>query len=365
MLSYGVAENNFIYFFIGTTAELLKLFPVIAEFEKRKVKFKIIASGQSEVKFNEASFWLKKKAPDILLPSKSRHSSPFLFVLWAMKTIILAPILLYRELSGRPKSKIYFIVHGDTVSSLIGALTAKILGLKVVHIESGLRSFDFFEPFPEEICRVVVSRLADIHFCPNIWSLRNLRQVRGVKINTFQNTFSESFFLALQQTPSLKAKKVASGKYFILVLHRQEHIFFNRHESKNVVEFILKNKPVGLKCLIIKHATTEKFLQSIKGEYLALPRLPYIDFVYLLKKAEFIATDGGGNQEEAYYLGKPCLILRNRTERIEGLGENAILAKGSTRIIKSFLKNYKIYQRKMVRLKVWPSKIITDEISAR
>ena len=145
-----------IYFFIGTTAELIKLSPVIRELEKRKIKFKIITSGQTDVNFAEVKDLIKKTNPDIVLPKKMNKSSVFLFLLWAFKTTFTSPFLLFRELTRGNRSQTFFIVHGDTVTSLIGAVIARIFGLKTVHIESGLRSFNFLEPFPEEITRYLI-----------------------------------------------------------------------------------------------------------------------------------------------------------------------------------------------------------------
>src|SRR5581483_12192850 len=106
-------------------------------------------------------------------------------------------------------------------------------------------------------------------------------------------------------------------------------------------------------CFVL-HRLTKDFLneQNLLKEIRAnphvvtVPRLPYFEFIKILSGSEFIATDGGSNQEEAYYLGKPCLILRNVTERVEGLGENALLAKGSNETMVNFVKNYKKYIRK-------------------
>lgn len=91
-----------------------------------------------------------------------------------------------------------------------------------------------------------------------------------------------------------------------------------------------------------------------------IPRLDYLNFIQLIKRTEFIATDGGSNQEEAYYLGKPCLILRDRTERIEGLGKNSVLCKGQENIIQYFLKNYKNFKREKIKSSIRPSKIIVN-----
>ena len=84
----------------------------------------------------------------------------------------------------------------------------------------------------------------------------------------------------------------------------------------------------------------------------------------LMENAEFIATDGCTNQEEAYYMGVPLLALRNHTERIEGLGENIVISKSKKTVIKNFLKNYKKYKRKAVNYKTRPSKIIVDFLTS-
>ena len=350
-----------IYFFIGTTAELIKLFPVIRELEQRKVEFKIVTSGQTSVNFNEVSGWIKTTKPDIVLPQKVNQSSMFFFLIWIIKTFLKAPFLLSKEFRNVDKSNSLFIVHGDTVSSLIGALVARLYRLKVVHIESGLRSFNFSEPFPEEISRFIISKFADVHFCPNKWSLNNLRLLAGQKINTFQNTFIESYMMASMKSSNFQKKRIGKGKYFVFVLHRQEHVVFKKKESRRLMEFVIDNAPSDLSCVFIKHATNSKLLGSLsKKKTIFQSRLAYTDFVHLLKGAEFLVTDGGGNQEEAYYMGLPCLLLRNHTERVEGLGENVVLSRNNKKTIESFLKHYRSFRRKEVRMKIRPSEIIID-----
>ena len=354
-----------IYFFVGTTAELLKLFPVIRELELRKIDFKIITSGQTGINFDEVSLYIKKTKADIILPGKTNDSSVFLFLLWALKTLFFGPFTLAKEFRNIDKSESWFIVHGDTVSSLIGAIIAKLFGLRLVHIESGLRSFDFLDPFPEELTRFLVAKLTDVHFCPNKWSLNNLAQEGGAKINAFQNTFIESLHFALSRR---SVAKLPGKKYFILITHRQEHVIFGKRQNQRQVELILKNFPRKLICLFITHSTTESFLKSVgfrfgfwrKRKVKFIPRLKYGEFVRLLKNAQFMVSDGGGNQEEAYYLGLPCLIIREHTERREGLGENVVLAQNNEKIIMDFLRNYRNYKSKPVRSKIRPSKVIVD-----
>lgn len=360
-------SKGMVYFFIGTTAELIKLFPVIREIERRKIDFKIITSGQTTIDFNEVSTWIKKTSPDIALPGKANESSVFLFLIWTLKSLFISPLLLFKEFGRVNRAKSWFIVHGDTASSLIGAIISKFFGLRLVHIESGLRSFNFREPFPEELSRFFVSKLADVHFCPNKWSIDNLSDKDGEKINTFQNTLIESCWLSLQKSKILKGS-TPKRKYFVLITHRQEHVVFGKEESKSIINYVLKNFGPGLSCLFVTHATTSKFLKAVnfnfslwkKRRVKFSPRLNYGDFMALLKGAEFIVTDGGSNQEEAYYLGLPCLLLRRQTERIEGLGENVVLAGEDRALIKSFLRNHSKYKRNPVRPKIRPSTIIVD-----
>jgi len=91
-------------------------------------------------------------------------------------------------------------------------------------------------------------------------------------------------------------------------------------------------------------------------------RLPYIEFMKVLDRCEFIVTDGGSNQEEAYYFGKPCLILRSTTERIEGLGGNVVLSKNNFDSINDFFNNYKKYTSNQIQLKERPGRIIVDAL---
>lgn len=362
----GTAEKK-VYFFLGTTAEFIKLAPVMKEFKKREIKFKIITSGQNKIHFEELNDFLGPVKADIELKEKSAKSSIFLFVGWAIKSLLEGIFSLSKEFKNLTKDNSYFIIHGDTISSLIGSIIAKIHGLKLVHIESGLRSFNFFEPFPEEICRFIIIHIADILFSPTTWALNNLKDIKGVKINTHQNTLIETYQWALS-TKNLPDYKKQYGKYFILVMHRQEHIYFQKEWTRETIDFIIDHASKDLKCAFIIHNLTERLMQpnelkfwlSAKKRVIAIPRLPYVNFMHFMKKAEFIATDGGINQEEAYYMGLPMLSLRNHTERTEGLNANVVLSRGGEQTIIEFLKDYKKFKRKPIHLKQKPSKIIVD-----
>lgn len=365
-----------IYFFIGTTAELIKLAPVIREFRRRKLSFKVITSGQNIVRFDQLN---KFTGPVPVYysfrqrPIKIRLPVLLSFLIWCIKAWYNYYLFFRHELANRRKEQTYFIVHGDTVSSMLGATVAKLFPVTLVHIESGLRSFNLLEPFPEEACRSVISWLADIHFCPNDWCVRNLASVHGEKISTGQNTLIESFWYAAgskSNVPFVNRIKKMKKKYCVLVAHRQEHVIFNRAETEEMLMFVLNNIPDDMLCVFVVHDLSAPFVAALKAKtdkavwkhVLFTKIMPYVDYMNLLADSEFMVTDGGSNQEEMYYMGKPCLLIRKNTERIEGLGKNVVLSKNDKQTVKKFLLNYQQYKRSPVKTRIWPSEIIANQL---
>lgn len=354
------------YFFIGTTAEFIKTAPVIKQFQDKNIPFKLIVSGQGKIRFSEFSFFLKKPLQaSITLPYKGDQPSLARFVMWAFASLFSGVYLLRKEFSRSQRP--ILIVHGDTVSSLIGALIAKIYGVQLAHIESGLRSFNFLEPFPEELSRYVISRLADVHFCPNAWSVENLKNVSGKKINTTQNTLLDIYRSANRHLSPPQSLSKLPKRYYVLVLHRQEHVIFQKEHSRQLLNLILSHNP-KLDCVLVMHQLASDFMASmdpgispaILKKIHFVPRLPYLEFMSLVKGAQYIITDGGSNQEEAFYMGVPCLLLRKHTERIEGLGKNVCLSLMETSAINEFMDHYKKYKKYPVLPSARPSRLIAS-----
>ncbi|HET7098883.1 MAG TPA: UDP-N-acetylglucosamine 2-epimerase [Patescibacteria group bacterium] len=360
------------YFFIGTSAEFIKLAPVIKEFKRRNTKFKIITSGQNAINFDEFKSFTGKLVPNIELPKKISKSSLFGFFIWTMKTFFLSLRLFIKELKKTKREDFYLIIHGDTISSLIGALVGKMVRVKIVQIESGLRSFNIFEPIPEEMCRLVISRIGSIFFAPNAWALNNLKKYKGEKISTGENTLIESCSWAIGKNNNSDYIKSLKN-YYILFIHRQEHIYFNKDQTWNMIQTIMNNAPKKLNCVLVMHALTSKILSPTKLDELSqtnknliiLPKLPYVDFVNLIHNSEFIATDSCTSQEEAYYLGVPYLGLRNLTERVEGLNKNVVISKGNNKTMEKFLGSYKKYKKIRIKTNRKPSKIVVDYLINR
>ncbi|PIR43596.1 UDP-N-acetylglucosamine 2-epimerase [candidate division WWE3 bacterium CG10_big_fil_rev_8_21_14_0_10_32_10] len=358
-------EKNRYYFFVGTIAELIKVIPVIKKFKDNSVPFKIISTGQNIIQTSDTLKLASNPEIDIILSNSLIKQSALGLVIWWFKTFFIGTYILKKEFLKNKNN--YIIVHGDTVSTVMGALIGKIYKVKVVHIESGLRSFNLLNPFPEEIDRIIVSSLTDIHFCPNEWALINLKSKNGIKINTKYNTLVDSLHLALSHsdTPSF-AKKLGSKKYFMFVMHRQENLARASLVKSIISEIVEVSKTTH--CVFVMHDLTKETLKNInilnsleKNKNITLVgRQPYIHFMKLMSNCEFIITDGGSNQEESSYFGVPCLLLRTHTERIEGLNKNVVLSRNDPIIIHDFVLNYKKYRRKSVEAKNSPStKIFT------
>lgn len=356
------------YFFIGTEAELIKLLPVILKFNKRNIPFTIIASGQNNIIKSELFSIIKPKSDTILLSQQEIKQTVFGYLVWFLMTTIKGTVRLRKALL---REKTLMIVHGDTVSTVMGAIVAKIFRVDIAHIEAGLRSFNYFHPFPEEIDRVITSHLATYHFCPNNWAIKNLKLRKGIKINTYQNTLYDSlrFIINRKENPFL-LKQLKNKKFAIFVIHRQENLF-NNVFLKEIIEEITETSK-EIMCIFVLHRSTKhvlgkthllSLLKKNKNIFLT-ERLPYAEFMKLLRACEFIVTDGGSNQEESYYLGKPCLILRSKTERIEGIGKNVVL-NNNTETIHSFIKNYKSYKRTIKSIEKSPSEIIANYLINR
>lgn len=288
---------------------------------------------------------------------------------WFFKMLIHLP-RSHRVLDNKTGKQHIVLTHGDTLTTWLGALFGRLTRTNVMHVESGLRSFNLLRPFPEEINRLITFRLSNYYAAPGKWALRNLQKYKGVKINTTQNTQIDTLRYGLERcenTSLILPKK----KYVVASIHRYENIF----KAKRFEEIIdrLEDIAKDFEILFVQHPATKIQIEKLSlhqrleqnKNIILLPRLEFLDFIKAIKHAEFVVADGGGNQEELYHLGKPTLLFRNETERQEGIGETVVVSKLDPKIIKDFVKNYKKYQREPVAEFDSPSKIIVDELASR
>lgn len=356
-----------IWFVLGTAGELIKIYPVIKELESQGSQWSLIHTGQSGLnfwrqwdRFGLAATHLIKLFPeDRDLQTTSRARKWFLSCLWQSKHQILTS-----NVEVLPKSKDSFVVHGDTLSTLIGAVVCWRFGGELFHVEAGLRSEDVFEPFPEEILRRMTSVFAHVHFPPDDHGAKNLIDsgTSGEIIPTKGNTLLDAIRL-VPDTEYIKQPTLVVAN-----LHRHENLanetrwqFLMKTLEKVASEHrvVLALHPPAKRKLEDDFDSKQRLLDA--GVELR-ERMPFAEFASLLKQCEFVVTDGGSNQEECHYLGKPCLILRETTERLEGLGANALLSKLDENKIDQFLSSYEDYKREPSFSELSPSKIIVDRL---
>lgn len=347
-------------FWIGTEAELIKVFPIMLEMEKRKLSFNIISTGQNDILKSKLLNLFSTKLDIQLLSSGPKKKSSLGLLIWFIQTFFISLGKVERS-----KDKVLFI-HGDTVSTLMGAVVGWLKGFKIAHVEAGLRSFNFWKPFPEEIDRVISSKFVDFHFCPNDEAVVNLKDTTGKKINTRYNTLFDSLNTFKKQTKN--QDRAHERDYFVFVLHRQENLFDDSF-VKSVIELVLE-KCHTIHCKFILHEPTKNKLAQLgllssveqNKNISTYPRMPYFDFMEILVDAKFLVSDGGSNQEESFYLGLPCLIMRTETERSEGLNANVILERKNIANIRSFFDDYSQYKKEIILSEAYPSAIIVDYI---
>ncbi|WP_440998003.1 UDP-N-acetylglucosamine 2-epimerase [Arhodomonas sp. SL1] len=327
---------------VGTRAQLIKMAPVFRELERRDSAYRLVFTGQHTVTMEAllADFGVVTRPEYMYSGPEVSGIARMLF--WMPK--ILFRMLrrrrtLFRNELNRPPT---VVVHGDTFSTLLGALAGKLTGCRVAHIESGLRSFNVWNPFPEELTRKLVFRLTDLAFCPGEWASGNMARYNVETVDTGQNTLLDTLRLALADDEP--ADKTEFKRYCVASVHRFENIFV-RQRIEWVAE-ALERVAEELDVVFVLHPATEKRLR-VTGLFLRLcsnprihfrERMPYTAFIRLLQASVFVLTDGGSNQEELYYMQKPTLILRNATERREGIGERAVLCGFEQDVVDGFLE---------------------------
>jgi len=311
---------------IGTKAELIKCAPVMLELQRQKQDYWFIHTGQHPLKNACKKFGIKE--PDFILSKEPKKETKFWSrinrnsVVW-----LLSIIWKIKKLLKKLKPN-YVVYHGDTMSTAAAAIaSSKLLNLKKTwknaHLEAGLRSGSLFEPFPEEISRKIADFFSDILFAVSKKSVKNLKRYEKRKsIIEVGNTIIDASLIAYEKAK--KKHKKPKFDYALINLHRHENLQ-NKKRMKAIVEII---KTIKIKVLWPLHKNTEYYLKKYnlmkeinqKKNIQLAPLVEYPKFIYLLANCKYLVTDGGSIQEESLIFKKPCIILRKRTERQEGLG---------------------------------------------
>ncbi|OFZ12539.1 MAG: hypothetical protein A2Z20_10870 [Bdellovibrionales bacterium RBG_16_40_8] len=347
-------------FVLGTAGELIKIYPLLTEASKREVEWQVVSTGQSGKNFfmQWQDFYLPETQLIRVIKSETDLASAPAAFFWFMRALFQKPVTRFLP--------DFQIVHGDTLSTVIGGIWARRLGIPCVHVESGLTSGKVFEPFPEEINRRIAVRLAQYYMAPgqNAVDFLSRSQAKNLITNTIENTLIDSVQLAVSNYSVTTIDK----PYVVANLHRFENVSF-LPRWQVLISTLLKASKKHKVILVLHPQTRAKLKTDTEAEKKLMragvelwERQPFSKFIGLLSQADYVISDGGSNQEECYYLGIPCLLLRQHTERQEGLGQNCVLSGLNENHIDNFLQNYISFRRQPVCVKTQPTSIIFDAL---
>ena len=331
----------------GTRPEAIKMAPLVLEFKKDPLKFEIIVcvTGQHKEMLQQVLDFFNV-IPDYNLNIMKPKQD-----LFDVTSNVMAGL---REVFQKEEPD-YVLVHGDTTTCMAASLAAFYQHIKVVHIEAGLRTYDIYSPWPEEINRQITSRIAMYHFAPTELSKNNLlrENILETMIDITGNTVIDALKVAQDIIKSNKevekdvvaklakmgyeVKRLENEKKMVLITgHRRENFgqgFLNicyaikkLTETYPDIDFVY---PMHLNPNV-RSAIESVFSGTNKiSNLFFIEPLEYREFVYLMSKSYLILTDSGGVQEEAPSLGKPVLVMRDTTERPEALLAGTVKLVGS------------------------------------
>lgn len=348
ILIFGALQANEkpVVLMVGTRPEAIKMIPLYQALKNANVPTLLCSTGQHRELLDEVmnfygvepdcDFHLMKPGQDLFHITEN-----------AMKKA--------REFFDQVKPSLV-VVQGDTTSAMSSALAAFYLKIPVAHLEAGLRSHNLQRPFPEELNRRVISLCASLHFAPTEHSAELLRSegFPDEAITITGNTVVDALYGIVERVESgliapnwdvvgkISEQKKLGKKIMLLTAHRRESFDGGIEEIFKAVKRAMIEDP-NLFVFYPRHpnpaitkALTSVHLDEMPGIHIT-SSIPYQDLVYVMNACDLIATDSGGIQEEGVSLGKPTFVLRNETDRPEGLkhGTAVLVGTDQEKIFKS------------------------------
>lgn len=280
----------------GTRPEYIKIKPLIDEL-KGKISFKVLFTGQHlDIAPKDADYQLKINEEGHRLDS--------------IISSMLNQNYIWEGIT-------YVLVQGDTTSALAIAIAGMNRGVKIIHLEAGLRTFDYENPFPEEYNRQLISRIASINLCPTEINYNNLVEEKCV---------GEKYIVGNTVLDNLKETSISYNNKILVTMHRREN-----HELLDVwfTEFneLAKENP-ELEFIIPLHPNPNvQKHKHILTNFNIIDPLPYQEMIDMMSTCKFIISDSGGIQEEASFLKKKVIVCRKVTERLETVGKTSFMCK--------------------------------------
>jgi len=318
-------------FVAGTRPEAIKLAPVLLLMRDEPETFcpVLVATAQHRLMLDQV-LELFDLQPDYDLDVMQPDQSPLEVAAGVLSRLQSA---LARERPG------LLIVQGDTTSTFAGALAAFYLRIPVAHVEAGLRTYDRGQPFPEEINRRLVSVLSDWHFAPTPQAQSNLlaEGVPPERIFVTGNTVVDALLMIVNRPalflPKFLHELAPSQRVLLVTVHRRENWGEPLRHICGALRTLTQRFPDAVIVFSVHlnpnvRSVVRAELQDTPGIHLLDP-LEYHTFVHLMARSYLILTDSGGIQEEAPSLGKPVLVLRQVTERPEGVEAGVLRVVGT------------------------------------
>ena len=318
-------------FVVGTRPEAIKMLPVILAFQQAgHYDVRVISTGQ-HAEMTRRVLAIGGVEPDVTFPPNPEPGN-----LNALFSHIVSELDAYvRAEFVAPEDQnlpIACFVHGDTSSAAAAALSTFHLRIPVVHVEAGLRTSNVLSPFPEELNRQLISRIAALHLAPTMWNRNNLARegVPGERIFVTGNTSIDMLKIATELDVEYSTDRLAvlgrgesTRPYVVVTAHRRENWGEPIERIAASIATLAQQHP-DVDFVVARHPNPivagplTRHLDGIENVILTAP-LDYAEFASILAHAAFAISDSGGIQEEAPALGTPVLVLRESTEREEGV----------------------------------------------
>jgi len=304
----------------GTRPEYIKVKPLINEMVKNGMPFKTLFTGQHK---------------DIANFGADFNFEMFEFVDNRLNNIVCNCLSIPDEYFN---GITHILVQGDTTSALSLALNAFHRQIKIIHLEAGLRTYDFQNPYPEEANRQLISRISDINLCPTTYNVENLK-IEGVP--TFKNHVVGN--TGLDNLLPYK-DKVTYENIVLVTLHRRENHDKIEKWFKEINNIAINNPNIKFILPIHPNPNVMKYKDILTNVGVIEP-LIHNELLEILVKCKLVITDSGGLQEECSFLNKPCLVCRETTERPESIYKTSFMVKSPEHLEAYF--NYQINNEKI------------------
>jgi UDP-N-acetylglucosamine 2-epimerase (non-hydrolysing) len=354
-------------FVIGTRAQLVKISPVLRLATSTRLDHVVWFTGQHHESIDDLIMDFELTSNIVQPPSAKERSSIGKLIVWIPATLYRC-VHYIRGVKKQTQQRPLVIVHGDTLSTWIGALAGGWGGGDVVHLESGLSSGKWSDPFPEELLRRLTFRRARYALCPNDEASKRMQAYADCTVvNTHENTLLDCVRFAMQSGDRVESELAD----FVVSVHRFQNIYQKDRLQKIVDEiealatlgsvFFILHPPTELR--LKKYGLFDKLVNMPNVRL--LPRMPYTDFLALMGAAKLVLSDGGSNQEELAYLGVPTVLFRDRSERPDGLGGNIVFRRDVSTSLAEAVKNgeiEKLRRNSKINDDIEPSRLTVDAL---